>query len=185
MTLAEAQQPEVAIVDLRLKQGDGLELIKTLKTALPRLKILVLSQHVEQVFVERALRAGALGYVSKEQDPQEVIQAIRSILADEYYVTNSIASRLLHRLVTDDRGAVHLDPVESLTDRELGVFRLLGEGRSTREIAVELKVSFKTVESHRENIKQKLGIDNAAGLISYAVRWAGTSRGFKPSAETP
>ena len=179
-TAAEARstalklQPDVTIVDLRLKSGDGLELIKDLVTEVRAMKILVLSQHNEQVYVERALRAGALGFVAKDQPPEDVLQAIRSILMGDLYLSNAIAKRVLQQFATG-----HFETgrpgVERLSDRELVVLRLLGEGRSTRETADELNISFKTVESHRENIKRKLGLEHAAELMNYAARWVNQS----------
>ena len=167
-------KPDLAIVDLRLQSGDGLELIKCFRAELPELKILVLSQHSEPVYVERALRSGALGYVMKDQPPEEVLSAIRAILAGEVYLSRAMASRVLRTMVGG--GSVELGSgVEQLTDRELVVLRVLGEGKSTRDAAAEMNVSFKTVESHRENIKRKLGLKNATELVHFATKWANSS----------
>lgn len=176
-SVAEAQtavakhKPDLLILDLRLHGGDGLELIKSLKSQFPGLHILVLSQVDPSLYAERALRAGALGFLPKEQAAEEVLLAIRTVLAGQVYVTRGLAARLLHHFV----GASHRAPIaglERLTDRELHVLELLGTGMSTREIAAELNLSFKTVETHREHIKQKLGLNGAAQLLEYAVRWA-------------
>jgi DNA-binding NarL/FixJ family response regulator len=170
LALAREVRPDLAVVDLRLKVGDGLELIKTLKAEMPELRVLVLSQHAEQVFVERALRAGAMGYVVKEQATEEIMTAIRSVLAGEMFVTKGIAARLTQGSTPRENTSVG-DPASLLTDREIEVFRRLGEGKTTREIAVELQVSYKTVESHRENIKHKLKLQSAAEILSAATRW--------------
>jgi len=175
-TVAEAQaavaklKPDVVILDLRLKGGDGLELIKSLRSQIAGLRILVLSQYESPHYVERALRAGALGYVVKEQAAEEVLSAIRAVLAGEVYLTRALAARLLHTFVGTVPGTPRAG-VEQLTDRELHVLHLLGAGLSTRAIAAELKLSFKTIETHRENIKRKLGLRGAAELIHYASDW--------------
>ena len=163
-------KPDLVILDLRIKGGDGLELIKSLKAQFPALRILILSQYGAPIYVERALRAGALGYVIKEQAAEEVLGAIRTVLAGEIYLASGMASLLLHKLV----GTAPRAPrraLEHLTDRELHVLHLLGAGLSTRNIAAELKLSFKTIETHRENIKHKLGLRGAAELLHYAAQW--------------
>ena len=171
MAAMAKSKPDLVILDLRLKGADGLELIKTLKAQVPDLRILILSQYEAPLYVERALRAGALGYVVKEQAAEEVLKAIRSVLAGEVYLTRGMAARLLRKFVgpTSREAPVGAEP---LTDRELHVLHLLGSGLSTREIATELKLSFKTVESHRENIKRKLGLRTAAALVHYATEWS-------------
>ena len=176
-----AQKPDLVILDLRLKGEDGLELIKSLKSQFPTLKILILSQYEAPVYAERALRAGALGYLVKEQGAEEVLSAIRAVLAGELYLTRGVATLLLHKLVSANGETT---PENLLTDRELHVFNLLGMGLSTREIAAELKLSFKTVETHRENIKHKLGLQGAAALIHYATTWAKQGAPIPPSSGT-
>ena len=176
-SVAEAQtkvakeRPDLVILDLRLKDGDGLELIKSLKSQFPELRILILSQHDAPLYVERALRAGALGYVVKDQAAEMVLAAIRTVLAGEVYLTRGLAALLLHKFV-GTRPKAPRSTVEHLSDRELHVLQLLGTGLSTREIAAELNLSFKTIETHRENIKHKLGLHGAAELIHYATAWA-------------
>lgn len=176
-TSAEAQaaaaslRPDLAILDLRLNGGDGLELIKILKSQFPHLRILVLSQFGAPLYVERALRAGALGYVVKEQGAEELLSAIRTVLAGQVYLTRGLAACLLQTFVGPALGAPR-SAVERLTDRELHVLQLLGTGMSTRKIAGELKLSFKTIETHRENIKHKLSIRDATELVRYATDWA-------------
>jgi DNA-binding NarL/FixJ family response regulator len=159
------------ISDLRLKEGDGLELIKFLKSEMPDLRILILSQYEAPLYAERALRAGALGYVMKDQAAEEVLNAIRSVLAGEVYLTRGLAGLLLHKFVGPKPKENRIG-VEQLTDRELHVLQLLGAGLSTREIASELNLSFKTIETHRENIKRKLQFRGASELIHYAIQWA-------------
>jgi DNA-binding NarL/FixJ family response regulator len=162
-------KPDLLVLDLRLKDGDGLELIKALKSRWPRLRILVLSQFESKLYVERALRAGALGYVVKEQAAEEILQAMRTVLAGEVYLTRAMGALLLHRFV--GAAATERSALERLTDRQLHVLQLLSTGMSTREIAAELKLSFKTVETHRENIKRKLGLTTASELLHYAACW--------------
>jgi DNA-binding NarL/FixJ family response regulator len=170
-TAVAALKPDLVILDLRLKGGDGLELIKSLKAQHPDLRILILSQYEAPIYVERALRAGALGYVIKEQAAEEILKAIRSVLAGEVYLTRGMAALLLRRFV--GLGAKPAEGgIEPLTDRELHVLQLLGTGLSTRQIATELNLSFKTIETHRENIKRKLGLRGAAALIHYATQHA-------------
>ena len=175
-TVAEGQsavarlKPDLVLLDLRLKEGDGLELIKALRSQFPGLRMLVLSQYEAPHYVERALRAGALGYVVKDQAAEEVLTAIRTVLAGEVYLTRTLAARLLNTFVGTLPGTPRAG-VERLTDRELHVLHLLGAGMSTRKIAIELCLSFKTIETHRENIKRKLGLHGAAELIHYASEW--------------
>ena len=185
-TVAETQaavarhKPDLVILDLRLKGGDGLELIKSLKSQFPDLRILILSQYEAPLYVERALRAGALGYVVKEQAADEVLQAIHTVLGGEVYLTRGMASTLLHKFVGP---APRSTPgtVEPLTDRELHVLELLGSGMSTRQIASELNLSFKTIETHRENIKRKLKLRGASALVHYATEWARQRTSLPPS----
>ena len=187
-TVGEAQaavarsKPDLVILDLRLKGGDGLELIKTLTSQYPDLRILILSQYAAPLYVERALKAGAMGYLIKEQAADEILKAIRTVLADEIYLTRGMAALLLRKFVGPGPKPFKGD-AEPLSDRELHVLQLLGTGLSTREIAEELHVSFKTVESHRENIKRKVGLRSAAALVHYATEWAREQVSLNPSPE--
>ena len=194
-TAAEAQaavakhRPDLVILDLRLKSGDGLELIKCLKALRPNLRILILTQYDAPLYAERALRAGALGYLIKDQAADEVLNAIRTVLSGEIYLTRAMAGLMLHKMVgatgkQPRTGVEQLIGVEQLTDRELHVLQLLGAGLSTREIATCLKISFKTIETHRENIKFKLGLQNAAELIHFATNWA-SQQGSLPEEGRP
>jgi DNA-binding NarL/FixJ family response regulator len=179
------KQPDLLILDLRLKGGDGLELIKTLMAQYPQLRILILSQYEAPLYVERALRAGALGYVVKEQAAEEVLKAIRAVLAGEIYLTRGMAARFLRRFVGPGANKEDSSGAEPLSDRELHVLQLLGSGLSTREIAAELKLSFKTIESHRENIKRKLGLRNASALVHYATDWCREQLSLPPPSPPP
>jgi DNA-binding NarL/FixJ family response regulator len=168
-------QPDLAIVDLALGDDDGLDLVKEIKTRYPKIPSLVLSVHDETVYAERALSAGALGYVTKEQLEKTLLGAIRCTLAGERYMSVVLQRRLAERYV---RGRT-LDtdsPIRTLSDRELQVFRLIGQGRTTRQIAGTLARSNKTIESHIEHIKNKLGIFSAAELAQRATLWVEIGR---------
>lgn len=183
-SIVAKQKPDLAILDLRLKNADGLELIKSLKAQFPELKILVLSQCDGAIYAERALRAGALGYLDKEQAADEVLNAIRTVLAGSVYLTRGLAAMLLHKFV-GSHSQGHRSDASPLTDRELHVLELLGSGMSTRAIAVALNLSFKTIETHRENIKHKLGLQGAAALVRYASEWARQQAPANPSSPAP
>jgi DNA-binding NarL/FixJ family response regulator len=165
----EATRPHVVIVDLALKSGNGIKLIELIKARGDAVKVLVSSMHDEALFAERALRAGAMGYVSKQEDTEKLIDAIRQVLQGEVYVSARVANRLLHSVV----GGVPLehDPIQGLTNREIEVFEMLGRGITTKQIARKLKLSPKTVESHREKIKTKLNLANSSELNRRAVQW--------------
>ena len=175
---AATLKPDLLILDLRLRDGDGLELIKFLTGQDPRLPILVLSQLDETLYAERALRAGARGYVMKEEASTEVHLAIRAILAGELYVSRKMSLIALHKLLSNE-SEPRSGYVERLSDRELQVFQMIGAGMATSDIAGELKLSFKTIEAHRENIKHKLGLRNAIDLLCHATHWVhGLSTGI-------
>lgn len=160
---------DVAIVDLSLPGLSGIELIRQLQVVRPDLSIIVLSMHEEQFYAERALRAGARAYVMKQESSERVVEAIRAVLQGEVFVSDDIAKRMLHRLVTGEGG--DLQPVSRLSDRELEVFQLIGQGYSTRDVAEILNLSVKTIESYRGNIKEKLDLKNASELMQHAVKW--------------
>jgi len=161
---------DTAVVDLTLREGSGLELIKDIHARYPNLPILVLSMRDELMFAERALQAGARGYVMKESAGASLIGAIKTVLKGEIYLSDNMSRRLLARVAGGNAAGRSLE-TDRLTDRELEVFRLLGNGLATREIAEKLHRSIKTIQSHRENIKHKLGCRNAAELVQRAVRW--------------
>lgn len=163
-------KPDVALVDISLKGGNGLELIKNIKARFPELPLLVLSMHDESLYAERALRAGSLGYVMKEVAIENVITAIRRVLAGEIFLSDKMKARLLNQYVSG-RGKKPGSPIETLTDRELEVFRLIGEGRGTRQIAGDLHLSVRTVEAYREYIKDKLNLKNGTELVQHAFQW--------------
>lgn len=166
-------KPDVVVVDISLKGGNGLELIKNLKASHPELPILVLSMHDESLYAERALRAGSLGYLMKEEAAETVIVAIRKVLKGEVVLSEKMQARLLHQLV-NGRLKQGGSPIDTLSDRELEVFRMIGEGRSTRQIAEELHLSVRTVEAYREYIKEKLNLKNATELVQHAFQWVHT-----------
>ncbi len=162
--------PDVIIMDIALKDCNGLEVIKQLKAQDDSLKVLVCSMHEESLFAERALRAGALGYINKEQATEAVVTAIRRVLDGKIYLGEKMAERLLHR-VHGGQAETTETPVDSLTDRELEVFELFGQGFSSSQIAERLHISTKTVDSHRQKIKRKLDLHSSNELVQHAVRW--------------
>ena len=163
-------KPDLLVLDLRLRDGDGLALIKSLRGRFPDLPVLVVSEHDETFYAERALRAGARGYLMKAEAAHEVLNAIRTTLQGELYVSRKMSVLVLHKLLNGS-SAANGNYLGRLTDRELQVFHMIGSGQGTADIAVELHVSFKTIESHRENIKHKLGLRNATDLLCHAVHW--------------
>jgi len=161
-----ALKPDVVIVDLALKAGTGLELVKQLRAQALKVKLLVFTMRDEGIYAERALRAGADGYITKEEGAEKAIQAIRVLMQGKRYVSETVAAKMMDTLVGNTGGAE--GAFESLSDRELEVLELIGNGVGSRQIADKLHVSIKTVESHREHIKAKLGLARAAELVSYA-----------------
>jgi DNA-binding NarL/FixJ family response regulator len=170
----ETHGADLALLELRLSTGDVFDLMKGWKDSHPKLRVLIVSAYDEALYAERALRAGAAGYVMKEEGPQETLNAIRAVLAGEMYLSRRMASRLLHKLI-QAKPAVRDGQVEGLSDRELQVFRMLGTGLGSRMIGNDLHLSVKTIETYRENIKHKLGLQNAAELIRLATQWVQTS----------
>jgi DNA-binding NarL/FixJ family response regulator len=167
---AGSLHPDIAVVDISLKGSNGIELIKNLKARYPTLPILVLSMHDESLYAERALRAGSLGYIMKEEASEQVLVAIRKVLTGEIFLSDKMKTRMLQCLA-NGRTKVVTSPIEHLTDRELEVFRLIGEGRSTRQIAGQLHLSVRTVEAYREYIKTKLNLKNSTELVQHAFHW--------------
>jgi DNA-binding NarL/FixJ family response regulator len=165
-----ALKPDVAIVDLSLKQGSGIELIKNLKAMQPGTAIIVLSMHDERLYAERALRAGARGYIMKRETAKKVITAIRQVLAGKIYMSESLTAVFAEKFVDGGLPASG-SLVEQMSDRELEVFHLLGQGLETRQVAKAMNISMKTVQAHCANIKNKLKLTNAAELLREAVRW--------------
>jgi DNA-binding NarL/FixJ family response regulator len=161
--------PELAIVDIGLKGRNGLELVHLIKSQHHRVHVLVLSMHDESLYAERVLKAGAQGYVMKEAVREQLLTAIRRVLAGEIYVSERMASRLLHEVAGGTRPSD--SPPGRLSDRELEVFEWLGRGRGTREIAQLLHLSAKTIETYRAHIMQKLNLQNATELVQRAFEW--------------
>ena len=172
----EEFEPDVAIVDISLKEGNGIELIKDIKVRWPSFPVLVLSMHDESFYAERVLRAGARGYVTKGEASTRVIDGIRKVLDGGVYVSEQIASKMVTKMVG---GGSHLDtfPIDRLSDREFEVFEWIGRGLQTREVAEKLHLSPKTVDAHREHIKTKLKLESATELLTYAVRWVQLEQG--------
>jgi DNA-binding NarL/FixJ family response regulator len=165
-----ASPPDVAVVDLALRSGTGLDLIKSLRAQLPQVQIVVLSMHEELAQVERALRAGASGYVMKRESTTRIVDAIRSVRSGTVYANPEVLSRLAERMVGRRRSAAS-GTMDLLSDRELEVFRRMGEGHATKRIAADLGVSMKTVQEYQARIKDKLGLGDATELMRAAVRW--------------
>jgi len=162
--------PNLAIIDLSLPDGSGLELIKRIHTLHPSVHILVSSMHDEDLFAERALRAGAKGYINKQEAGEQVINAARQVLDGKIYLSSHMSERLLLEQ-GDNPCTPLLSPVEHLSNRELEVFEFIGHGMTTSEIADKLHLSVKTIETHRANIKTKLGLSSAGELTRSAVQW--------------
>lgn len=169
-----AEPPDIAIVDLSLQRGSGLDLIKDLRFHLPDTKALVLSMHEEIGDVERALRSGARGYVMKRESTHQIVAAIRQVHAGQIYAEPAVLAALAERMV--GRPAEQVATPEALSDRELDVFRRLGEGHSTRRIADDLGISLKTVQTYYARIREKLALADSAELVRAAVRWQERTR---------
>ncbi len=175
LQVIDARRPDLVIVDISLHDTSGIELIKDLKARHPGLPALVLTMHDETLYAERALRAGARGYVMKEEATENVLAAIRMVLSGQIYLSQKMAARLLSKFV-DGPSDYPGSTVESLSDRELQVFELIGQGLGSRQIAQQLHLSIKTIESHREHIKSKLQLTNSTELVRHAVQWVEVER---------
>lgn len=169
MSVIGRNPPDLAIVDITLKGTNGIELMKSIKAQVPDVPVLVISMHDESLYAERALRAGARGYVMKEVAGDQVMTAIRKVLGGEIYVSPTIGSQMIRKLVEGGEGGG--STVASLSDRELEVLQLIGRGQGTRQIAEQLSLSVKTIESHRAHIKEKLNIKTAPEMVRFAVEW--------------
>ncbi len=163
-------KPDLVLADITLPDKSGLELIKDIQALHPRLPVIVISMHDESLYAERVLRAGGRGYVMKHEGGKKIMQAIRQVLSGKISVSEKMSAKILE-IFSGHRAEAASSPVETLTDREFEVFRHIGEGLSTKEIAGQMRVSAKTVEVHRMNIKAKLNLKTMAELIRYAVRW--------------
>jgi DNA-binding NarL/FixJ family response regulator len=168
--------PDFVVLDISLDGPDGLELLKMLRTKYPNLPVLILSMHDESTYAERALRAGANGYIMKQEATDKVLTAIRHILGGDVYLSDQLTKRMLQQFV---HGSISpRDPLAKLSDRELEVYRLIGAGHGTRQIADELHVSTKTVESYQAHIKEKLSLRNARELVQNAIQWSMNEKGI-------
>jgi DNA-binding NarL/FixJ family response regulator len=163
-------KPDLVIADISLKDSSGLELMRNIKAQYPGLTVLVVSAHDESIYAEIAFRAGALGYLMKEEALAKIITAIRRVLSGNIYVSDALAARMLHQQVRGQKD-INESPVKGLSDRELEVFQLIGQWKKTKEIAQELHLSIKTIEYYREQIKRKLNLQNSSELTHYATSW--------------
>lgn len=163
-------QPDLVIVDLTLKESHGMDLIKDLQTQQPQVRILVVSMQEESLYAERVIRAGAHGYITKQEATRKVLHAIRKVLAGEVYLSETLTVQLLSRVVGRSRPEAALS-VSSLADRELQVFEMIGRGLGTRQIAEKLHLDVKTIETYRARIKEKLKLKDAAELLRSAIQW--------------
>jgi DNA-binding NarL/FixJ family response regulator len=164
--------PDVVTIDISLENASGLDLMKDIKARFPDLPFLVLSMHQESIYAERAIRAGAKGYITKQEATKKVITAIRKVLEGRLYLSESVKEKLLYSLIGNDEASDDISLVDRLTDRELEVFRLIGQGRATRQIAEQLCLSTKTIETYRSRIKQKLNLSSGSELLRSAFQWA-------------
>jgi DNA-binding NarL/FixJ family response regulator len=163
------KQPNIALIDISLKNESGLELVKDLEERFPLVSLIVLSMHDEALYAERALRAGAKGYVMKRESSKSVLVAIRRVLSGDVYVSERVVTAMAKRMGSSRKAAG--EPVERLSDRELEIFRLLGQGRTTSQIADDLHLSLKTVQAYCARAKEKFGVNSLGELLRAAIRW--------------
>lgn len=165
----ETSKPDVALIDISLKNESGLELVKTLQTQCPNVALIVLSMHDEALYAERALHAGARGYVMKRETSKSILTAIRRVLDGDIYVSDRVVNAMAKRM--SSRKTAAAEPVERLSDRELEIFRLLGQGRTPSQIAEDLRLSLKTVQAYCARAKEKFGVTSLTALLRAAIRW--------------
>jgi len=168
-TIISETKPDLALVDLTLKESDGLELIKTINAQYPQVKTMVISLHDERVYAERALRAGAKGYIMKSEATENVMTAIRTVLKGSMYLSDDMQERMLSQFAGNSKKET--SPIDVLSDREFEVFRMIGDGLETREIAKRLTLSVKTIETYKSHLKTKLDLHSSTELIQRAVEW--------------
>jgi DNA-binding NarL/FixJ family response regulator len=168
--LIQRLAPDLAIVDLTLKTTGGIDLVKNARSLRPEMPVLVMSMHDETLYAERALRAGASGYIMKQEASDRILTAIRQVLSGELYLSEKMKVKMLHRLVKSRKEEV-VYSIDSLSDREMEVFQLIGNGYSTRQIAAKLTLSVKTIDSYREHLKLKLRLGNGTELVRHAIQW--------------
>jgi len=166
----ETLRPDIVVLDISLNGPDGLEVLKEIRVKTGSLPVLILSMHDESIYAERAMRAGAKGYIMKQEATEKVLVAIRRILQGDVYLSDRLTTTMLQQYVRGG-AATKSSPLLNLTDRELEVFRLIGEGHGTRQIADELHLSVKTIESYQAHIKEKLALRNARELVQHAIEW--------------
>ena len=164
-------KPDIVVTDISLKSSDGIELTKNIKARYPGLPVIIFSIHDESIYAERALLAGAKAYLMKDEVSENVIKAIRTVLNGEIYVSSEISKKFLHKIAENKAGSTKTQ-IESLSDREFEIFRLIGEGLKASQIAKQLHLSTKTIETYRSRIKEKLNLPNAAELLRYSIKWA-------------
>ena len=170
LDIAVKEKLDLALLDISLPDKNGLELIKDIRAVKPELPLLIVSMHDEALYAERVLRAGARGYIMKQEGGKKLLQAIRQVLTGQIYVSEKMSARILETF-SGNRADQTSSPVARLSDREFEVFQLIGQGKGTKEIAQHLNLSVKTVEVHRANIKEKLSLTTATDLVRFAVRW--------------
>jgi DNA-binding NarL/FixJ family response regulator len=176
LTRIERVRPDVVLVDLSLENSSGLDLIQDLRLRWPKMPVLVLSMYDEMYYAERVLRAGAMGYVMKQEAPRKIIQAIRTVLTGKLFVSEKVSDKML-QVIANPAGDVLTSPLDRLSNREIQVFQIIGEGLSNQEVADTLMLSVKTVESHIERIKDKLDIRSGRELHQRAIEWVMRARG--------
>lgn len=164
------EEPDLIMMDLVLGGNDGLELIKELKVQFKDIKILIFSMREESIYAERAIKAGAMGYIMKQEGAARIIDGIKSVLSEQIFISHGVSACFMQRSLRK-QGKASKQGLEALSNRELRVFQIIGKGHTTRTIAKQLKISVKTVESHRENIKNKLNLDNSTALVRAAALW--------------
>ncbi|MEX0718440.1 MAG: response regulator transcription factor [Planctomycetaceae bacterium] len=167
----EELKPDAVVIDISLGDGNGIELIKQIKAVMPDTRMLVCSMHDESLFAERAMRAGALGYVNKTDDTETFLTALRRVLDGKIHLSQRMTDRMLQQVAGGHDENINRSPIERLSDRELEVFEMIGHGLITKQIAAKLHLSPKTVETYRENIKAKLNLRNGSELTRHAVQW--------------
>ena len=169
--LIASLRPDIVIVDISLKNGNGIDLIKRIKARGKSTRMLVWSMYSESLCAERALRAGAMGYINKGQATDDIIEAIRTVLKDKVYVSDKLADKVLHRAIGRTAADLQESPVENLSERELEVFGLIGQGLNSDQMAARIQISPKTVQTYRARIKQKLKIKRGPQLVQRAIEW--------------
>ena len=171
LSLVSETHPDLAVVDISLQTGNGIEFIKRIMDRTSKVRVLVWSSHNETLYAERSLRAGALGYIQKDQAMNRLLEGIRRVLEGKFFLSDWMTDRMLHRAIGEQSREKIRKPIEKLADRELEVFRLIGEGIKTAEIALRLHLSVHTIETYRERIKAKLGLKTGSEMARYAMQW--------------